>query len=115
MMLRTVFFYNSDPQDYIHRVGRTARGAFSQGKALLCILPNEKKIIEYIKNSGIINLKEYEFEENKLLDIQNKFEKIISSNMSLEDLAKDAYKSYIFVILFKFSPIYIVNLIVSLI
>jgi len=34
----------------LHRVGRTARGADASGKALLILLPNEKKFIKYIKN-----------------------------------------------------------------
>ena len=30
-----------DPKEYIHRVGRTARGTNSQGRALLFLLPEE--------------------------------------------------------------------------
>ncbi len=81
----------------MHRVGRTARGAYSTGKALLCLLPNEEHFIDYLKKHGIKDLKEYEFMSDKLIDIQSKFEKIVSSNMALESLSKDAYKSYIFV------------------
>jgi ATP-dependent RNA helicase DDX18/HAS1 len=41
-------------------------------------------------------MKEFEFPEKKLIDIQVNFENIVESNMALEALAKDAYKSYIF-------------------
>ena len=30
-----------DPKEYIHRVGRTARGTNSQGRALLFLLPGK--------------------------------------------------------------------------
>ncbi len=64
---------------------------------MLCLLPNEIHFIDYLKKTGIKDLKEFEFMSHKLIDIQSKFEKIVSSNMALESLAKDAYKSYIFV------------------
>jgi len=81
----------------LHRVGRTARGAFSQGKALLLLLPNEANFVSLIKSSGIKDLREFEFNEDKLIDVQDKFIKIVGSNVALESLAKDAYKSFIFV------------------
>ena len=49
-----------------------------------------------MKKSNITNVKEFEFPEEKLIDIQSKFEGIVASNMALESLAKDAYKAYIF-------------------
>ena len=33
-----------DPKEYIHRVGRTARGTNSQGRALLFLLPGERAL-----------------------------------------------------------------------
>jgi ATP-dependent RNA helicase DDX18/HAS1 len=38
-----------DPEEYLHRVGRTARGAGKIGKALLMILPGEIGFIRYLK------------------------------------------------------------------
>ncbi len=67
---------------------------------MLCLLPNEIHFVDFIKKSGINDLKEFEFRPEKLIDIQDKFEKIVYSNIALENLAKDAYKSYIFVSLF---------------
>lgn len=86
-----------DPHDYIHRVGRTARGANGSGKALLVLLPNEKHFVGYMKKANIKDIKEYEFNKDKLINIQEKFEKIISANLALQNMAKDAYKAYIFV------------------
>ena len=81
--------------EYLHRVGRTARGPNSQGKSLLILLPNELDLLERIKEKKI-EIKEYEFKKGKLMDIQEKYEMLIGSNPNLESLAVDAYKSYIF-------------------
>ena len=43
-----------------------------------------------------IIVKEYEFKKEKLIDIQQKYELLISSNPALESLAVEAYKNYIF-------------------
>ena len=81
--------------EYLHRVGRTARGPSSHGKSLLILLPNEIDLLERIKEKNII-MKEYEFKKEKLMDIQQKYELLISSNPALENLAIEAYKNYIF-------------------
>ena len=38
-----------DPKEYIHRVGRTARGRSGQGRALLLLLPEEMGFLRYLK------------------------------------------------------------------
>ena len=81
--------------EYLHRVGRTARGPNSHGKSLLILLPNEIDLLERIKEKNII-MKEYEFKKEKLMDIQQKYELLISSNPALENLTIEAYKNYIF-------------------
>ena len=40
-----------DPKEYIHRVGRTARGRSGQGRALLLLLPEEMGFLRYLKVS----------------------------------------------------------------
>lgn len=103
------------PDEYLHRVGRTARGPNEYGKSLLIMLENEIDILERLKERNI-KMKEYDFDESKLNNIQEKFDLLVSSNPALQTLAVDAYKSYIFVsiILFNsFSPICIVKLIIS--
>lgn len=81
--------------EYLHRVGRTARGPDSHGKSMLILLPNELDLLERIKEKKI-EIKEYEFKKGKLMDIQEKYEILIGSNPAMESLAIDAYKSYIF-------------------
>ena len=81
--------------EYLHRVGRTARGPDSHGKSMLILLPNELDLLERIKEKKI-EIKEYEFKKEKLMDIQEKYELLIGANPALESLAVDAYKSYIF-------------------
>lgn len=38
-----------DPREYIHRVGRTARGRDGRGRALLLLLPEELGFLKYLK------------------------------------------------------------------
>ena len=38
-----------DPTDYIHRVGRTARGIDGKGKALLFLLPSELRFLQFLR------------------------------------------------------------------
>lgn len=40
-----------DPKEYIHRVGRTARGKSGKGRALLLLLPEELGFLAYLKVS----------------------------------------------------------------
>jgi ATP-dependent RNA helicase DDX18/HAS1 len=83
--------------DYIHRVGRTARGADGTGNALLLLYPSELGVLDKLKENEV-KINECEFDLEKLIDIQDKFESLIESNISLFNLAVDAYKSYLQVI-----------------
>ncbi len=38
-----------DPKEYIHRVGRTARGKEGRGRALLLLMPEELGFLKYLK------------------------------------------------------------------
>lgn len=40
-------------QEYIHRVGRTARGAHGKGHALLFLLPEEVAFLRYLKHAKV--------------------------------------------------------------
>lgn len=44
-----------------------------------------------------MHINEYEFDFGKLIDIQEKYEKLIKINISLEELAEEAYRSYLLV------------------
>lgn len=59
-----------DPKEYIHRVGRTARGTNSQGRALLFLLPEEIAFLRYLK-AAKVNLQEYEFPTKKVANASN--------------------------------------------
>ena len=83
-----------DPDDYIHRVGRTARGANAKGKALLFLTKNEVGILRYLKKKKVA-LSEYEFPKSKLIDISDQYIKLIQKNYFLNGEAKDAYKSFL--------------------
>ncbi|CAG9787192.1 unnamed protein product [Diatraea saccharalis] len=83
-----------DPKEYIHRVGRTARGVGTSGHALLFLRPEELVFLKYLEQSKV-TLSEYKFAWNKLVDIQLQLEKLISKNFSLNRYAKEAFQSYL--------------------
>ncbi|XP_072950063.1 probable ATP-dependent RNA helicase pitchoune [Epargyreus clarus] len=83
-----------DPKEYIHRVGRTARGLGTSGHALLFLRPEELGFLRYLKQSKV-TLNEFEFSWNKVSDIQLQLEKLISRNYFLNQSAKEAFKSYL--------------------
>lgn len=83
-----------EPKEYIHRVGRTARGVDAKGKALLFLLPSELGFLRHLK-AARVPLNEYEFPEKKVARVQPHLEKLISTNYALNRSAKDAYRSYI--------------------
>ncbi|KAJ3671048.1 hypothetical protein LUZ60_008474 [Juncus effusus] len=64
-----------EPKEYIHRVGRTARGEGAKGHALLFLLPEELKFLTYLKEAKV-PLKEYEFNEKRVQNLQSHLEKI---------------------------------------
>ncbi|XP_006895196.1 PREDICTED: ATP-dependent RNA helicase DDX18-like [Elephantulus edwardii] len=83
-----------DPKEYIHRVGRTARGLNGRGHALLILRPEELGFLRYLKQSKV-PLSEFEFSWSKISDIQCQLEKLIEKNYFLHKSAQEAYKSYI--------------------
>ncbi|KAB0405082.1 hypothetical protein E2I00_002341, partial [Balaenoptera physalus] len=84
----------SPPKEYIHRVGRTARGLNGRGHALLILRPEELGFLRYLKQSKV-PLSEFEFSWSKISDIQSQLEKLIEKNYFLHKSAQEAYKSYI--------------------
>jgi len=83
-----------DPKEYIHRVGRTARGSQGRGHALLFLLPEELGFLRYLKHAKV-PLNEYDFAKAKISNIQLQLEKLVSSNYFLNQSAKDGYRSYL--------------------
>lgn len=83
-----------EPKEYIHRVGRTARGVDGKGKALIFLLPSELGFLRHLK-AAKVPLNEYEFPEKSIAKIQGALEKLITTNYALNRSAKDAYRSYL--------------------
>lgn len=80
-----------EPREYIHRVGRTARGETGTGSALLILRPEELGFLRYLKQARVA-LMEYEFSWTKIANIQPQLEKLVSQNYYLNKSAKEAYK-----------------------
>ena len=59
----------SHHQEYIHRVGRTAR-AGGAGNALLFLLPGELAFLRYLKHAKV-PLNEYNFSNSKIANVQS--------------------------------------------
>eukprot|EP00554_Chaetoceros_debilis_P006766 CAMPEP_0194072410 /NCGR_PEP_ID=MMETSP0149-20130528/159_1 /TAXON_ID=122233 /ORGANISM="Chaetoceros debilis, Strain MM31A-1" /LENGTH=566 /DNA_ID=CAMNT_0038752293 /DNA_START=36 /DNA_END=1736 /DNA_ORIENTATION=+ len=83
-----------DPKEYIHRVGRTARGAEGSGRALLFLTPEEIGFLRYLK-AAKVSLNEYEFPTSKVANVQSQLQRLIEKNYYLNRAARDAYRSYL--------------------
>ncbi|KDO26135.1 hypothetical protein SPRG_08496 [Saprolegnia parasitica CBS 223.65] len=83
-----------DPKEYIHRVGRTARGATGAGKALLMLLPEELGFLKYLKAAKVA-LSEYDFPTKKVANVENQLMKLVEKTYYLHKSAKEAYRSYL--------------------
>lgn len=83
-----------DPRDYIHRVGRTARGSNGKGQSLMFLQPSEVGFLKHLKEARV-PLEEFEFPSNKISNVQNQLEKLIGQNYYLNKSAKDGYRSYL--------------------
>jgi len=83
-----------DPKEYIHRVGRTARGDEGTGRALLFLTPEETGFLRYLK-AAKVTLNEYEFPMKKLANVQSQLQRLIEKNYYLNCAARDAYRSYL--------------------
>ncbi|EEC48111.1 predicted protein [Phaeodactylum tricornutum CCAP 1055/1] len=83
-----------DPKEYIHRVGRTARGAKGSGRALLFLTPEETGFLRYLK-AAKVTLNEYDFPTTKVANVQSQLYRLIESNYYLNRASRDAYRSYL--------------------
>ena len=68
------------PQEYIHRVGRTARGEGGRGHALLILRPEELGFLRYLKQAKV-PLNEFEFSWSKISNIQPQVSLVVISPM----------------------------------
>ena len=84
-----------DPDEYLHRVGRTARGADKLGKALLLLLPNEIGFVRLLKLYKI-DIDEFEYPVDKIAKVQDQLEKLVNKKDNyLQKSAIEAYRAYI--------------------
>ncbi|KAL1806646.1 hypothetical protein DCAR_0832476 [Daucus carota subsp. sativus] len=81
-----------DLKEFMHRLGRTARGKGSKENALLILTPEELPFLFYLKEAKV-PLKEYEFPEKKLANVQSRLEKLVATNYHLNKSAKEAYRA----------------------
>ncbi|KAJ5476612.1 hypothetical protein N7475_002341 [Penicillium sp. IBT 31633x] len=83
-----------DPRDYIHRVGRTARGKEGKGRSLMFLQPSEVGFLKHLKEARV-PVVEFEFPSSKIVNVQSQLEKLIGQNYYLNKSAKDGYRSYL--------------------
>ncbi|KAI9368781.1 ATP-dependent RNA helicase has1 [Aspergillus egyptiacus] len=83
-----------DTRDYIHRVGRTARGADGKGRSLMFLQPSEVGFLKYLKEARV-PVVEFDFPAKKIVNVQSQLEKLIGQNYYLNKSAKEGYRSYL--------------------
>mmetsp|Transcript_53074 Transcript_53074/g.128802 ORF Transcript_53074/g.128802 Transcript_53074/m.128802 type:complete len:602 (-) Transcript_53074:56-1861(-) len=83
------------PTEYIHRVGRTARGASGSGRALMFLTPQEAGFLRYLQAQAKVTLNEYEFPTSKIANVQSQLMSLIEKNYYLNRAAREAYRSYL--------------------
>lgn len=83
-----------DPKEYIHRVGRTARGEGASGKAILFIQEQEIEFVYYLRRAKV-QMDMAVFSWEKVRNVQAQLENLVSTNHYLGISAKEAYKTYI--------------------
>ncbi|CAG9579741.1 unnamed protein product [Danaus chrysippus] len=81
----------SDTNEYIHRVGRTARGLGAEGQAVLLLRPEEREFVNYLRDAKIY-LDKYEL-WNKYSDLQSKID-IAMKDPEFHNLAIEAFEGY---------------------
>ncbi|KAK2962083.1 putative ATP-dependent RNA helicase HAS1 [Blattamonas nauphoetae] len=83
-----------DPTDYIHRVGRTARGLGRKGAGLLFILPSELPFLRYLDKAHI-QMQEFEVKTEKIANVQKTLFDLVESNYYLGKLGREAFRAYL--------------------
>lgn len=78
-----------DPKDYIHRVGRTARGANGKGRSLMFLQPNEVGFLIQLKEARV-PVVEFEFPAKKIVNVQSQLEKLIGQNYYLNKVSSNS-------------------------
>ena len=77
-----------DPRDYIHRVGRTARGSNGKGRSLMFLQPSEVGFLKHLKEARV-PVVEFEFPASKIVNVQSQLEKLIGQNYYLNKVSSN--------------------------
>ncbi|XP_022826414.1 ATP-dependent RNA helicase DDX18-like isoform X1 [Spodoptera litura] len=83
----------SDPKEYIHRVGRTARGLNNKGNAVILLRPEEENFIKFLEKEKVF-LDKYTFGEPPN-EVQEMLEDLIANNGVMKTSARKAYLSFL--------------------
>ncbi|CAH0583105.1 unnamed protein product [Chrysodeixis includens] len=83
----------SDPKEYIHRVGRTARGLNNRGNAVILLRPEETEFIKFLEKEKVY-LDKYTFGKPPD-EVQEMLEDLISNNGVMKTSARKAYLSFL--------------------
>lgn len=82
-----------DPRDYIHRVGRTARGSNGKGRSLMFLQPSEVGFLSQLKEARV-PVVEFEFPAKKIVNVQSQLERLIGQNYYLNKVCRNSTISY---------------------
>ncbi|XP_026759586.1 probable ATP-dependent RNA helicase pitchoune isoform X2 [Galleria mellonella] len=83
----------TDPKEYIHRVGRTARGLNTKGNAVIVLRPEEEEFINFLHKEKVY-LDKYNYCD-PAVEVQEMLEDIILKNGVVKKLARQAFLSYL--------------------
>lgn len=84
-----------DTRDYVHRVGRTARGVNGKGRSLMFLQPSEVGFLKHLKEARV-PVVEFDFPANKIVNVQSQLEKLIGQNYYLNKVSLQAtFDSYV--------------------
>lgn len=84
----------SDPNEYIHRAGRTARNA-AHGESLLVLLPSEEEGMVKELNDRKIPINKIHVDPKKMFSPRAKIEAFLAQNRELKESAQRALINYV--------------------
>eukprot|EP00792_Barthelona_sp_PAP020_P005866 TRINITY_DN2832_c2_g1_i1.p1 TRINITY_DN2832_c2_g1~~TRINITY_DN2832_c2_g1_i1.p1 ORF type:complete len:466 (+),score=121.55 TRINITY_DN2832_c2_g1_i1:89-1486(+) len=84
-----------DPKDYIHRIGRTARGTGSVGQSLIFLRSTEIEYVRHLHTTKNLEIDEFVPKKNLFSsNLQKKFATLIKESSPLSSAAFDALQSF---------------------
>ena len=93
-----------DPRDYIHRVGRTARGSGGKGRSLMFLQPSEVGFLKHLKEARA-PVVEFEFPAKRIVNVQSQLEKLIGQNYYLNRVSVLRLESVLAILADNFAPV----------